>query len=202
MTRNKSVNKMSNKLKVLLFLPVLALLGAVYVGGKSEVYANADAANQACKGVEALGVTCDAAGSAQEVISGPVQVVVQLLTYIVGVASVVMIIYGALKFITSGGNSDATKSAKSTIIYALVGLVIVLLANVIISFVFAQAKDIENGPTPSGPSGCVDDPATAADECADEEEADPQDPSPEDPEPADPQPDPAPETPPEKPPGR
>jgi hypothetical protein len=196
MTKNKSTNRISNKLKVLLFLPVLALLGAIYMGGGSEVYANADAAAKACEGVAALGVTCDAAGSAEDVIKGPVQVVVQLLTYIVGVASVVMIIYGALKFITSGGNSDATKSAKSTIIYALVGLTIVLLANVIISFVFNQAREIENGPAPSGSSGCVDDPATAADECADEEEADPQDPSPEDPEPADPQPDPAPETPP------
>jgi hypothetical protein len=76
-----------------------------------------------------------------------------------------MIIYGGFRFITSGGNSDATKDARNTIIYALVGLLVVLLVNLLITFVFNQANDINNSSSGAG-SSCVDDPKTPANECA------------------------------------
>lgn len=112
------------------------------------------AVDSACSGVEALGVKCDSAGTAQEVIEGPIGTIIDLISYAVGVACVVMIIYGGFRFITSGGNADATKSARNTILYALLGLFIILIANILINFVFGQAKQINepaSSTTPTGP---------------------------------------------------
>jgi uncharacterized membrane protein YuzA (DUF378 family) len=104
-----------------------------------------DGAEQACKGLSELGVDCDSGtGTAQDVASQPIKTITKLLSFIVGATCVVMIIYGALRFVTSGGNSDSTKSARSIIIYALVGLALALLANLIISFTFKQAKELES----------------------------------------------------------
>lgn len=125
------------------------------------------AVDSACDGVEALGATCGGGGDAQAVISGPIKSIIRLISFAVGVACVLMIIYGAFKFITSGGNSDSTKDARNTILYALVGLILVLTVNILISFVFDQAKELNSGGS-SGTSTtpCVDtDPNTPGDQC-------------------------------------
>jgi len=60
------------------------------------------------------------------------------LSVIVGVAAVIMIILSGLRYITSGGDASKVGAAKSSLIYALIGLVIVALAQVIVHFVFAK----------------------------------------------------------------
>lgn len=130
-----------------LSLAVLAIfvVGVLSLAGLSKPsFAANDGAAKACEGLQELGVDCDSGtGTAQEVASGPIKTVVGILSFVVGVACVVMIIYGAFRIVTSGGNSDTVKSGRSTIIYALVGLILVLLANVIVSLTYRQAKDIE-----------------------------------------------------------
>jgi len=64
--------------------------------------------------------------------------VVDVLSLIVGVVSVIMIIIGGLRYITSSGDSGNVTNAKNTILYAVVGLIIVILAQVIVSFIVAQ----------------------------------------------------------------
>jgi ABC-type sugar transport system permease subunit len=59
----------------------------------------------------------------------------RIISFVVGVASVIMVIVGAIKYITSDGDSNSINSAKNTILYALIGLVITLLAQGIILFV-------------------------------------------------------------------
>jgi hypothetical protein len=51
-----------------------------------------------------------------------------------------MIIYGGFRYITSGGDSGRVGSAKNTLIYAIVGLIIVALAQLIVNFVITQAN--------------------------------------------------------------
>jgi hypothetical protein len=48
---------------------------------------------------------------------------------------VIFIIIGGIRYATSGGDSDKVKKAKDTLLYALIGLGISLLANVIVSLV-------------------------------------------------------------------
>lgn len=52
-----------------------------------------------------------------------------------GLVAVVMIFVSSVKFITSQGNGDSAKEARMTAINALIGLVIVIIATSVISFV-------------------------------------------------------------------
>ena len=65
--------------------------------------------------------------------------IINIFSIIVGIVAVVMIIFGGFKYITSAGNQENIKSARNTIIYALVGLIIVALAQVIVRFVLREA---------------------------------------------------------------
>lgn len=64
--------------------------------------------------------------------------VAQTIVFIVGAVSVIMIIIGGLRYVLSGGDSTGTAGAKNTIIYALVGLVVAIFAQVIVSFVLSK----------------------------------------------------------------
>jgi len=80
-------------------------------------------------------------GEAENTITSLAQDIIDVLSLIVGIVSVIMIIIGGLRYITSGGDSQNVTNAKNTILYAIVGLVIVLFAQTIVRFVvgrFAQ----------------------------------------------------------------
>ena len=61
--------------------------------------------------------------------------VIDILSVVVGIIAVIMIIYGGFRYISSGGESNSVSSAKTTLIYAIVGLIIVALAQVIVHWV-------------------------------------------------------------------
>jgi hypothetical protein len=83
---------------------------------------------------------------------------INILSVVVGVVAVVMIILGGFRYITSGGVSEKITSAKNTILYAIIGLVVVALAQLLVRFVLTNAT---NSPaTPSGSSGCTINPQT------------------------------------------
>ena len=58
--------------------------------------------------------------------------------YVVGILAVVMVIIGGVKYTTSGGDSAAVTSAKNTILYGIIGLVIAILAYAIVNFVIGK----------------------------------------------------------------
>lgn len=60
--------------------------------------------------------------------------VVGILSIIVGIASVIAVIIGGLFYITSAGDPQKLTRARNTIIYALVGLAVAVLSQVIIFF--------------------------------------------------------------------
>lgn len=65
-----------------------------------------------------------------------------IFSIIVGIIAVVMIIIGGLKYVTSGGDSGNITGAKNTILYAIVGLVVVALAQFIVRFVLGQTSTL------------------------------------------------------------
>jgi cytochrome bd-type quinol oxidase subunit 2 len=67
-----------------------------------------------------------------------VKEVVNVLSVIVGVVAVIMIIVAGLRYITSGGKQESVTGAKNTIMYAVIGLVIVALAQLIVHFVLSK----------------------------------------------------------------
>ncbi len=65
--------------------------------------------------------------------------VINILSLVVGVAAVIMIMIGGMRYITSNGDSGQVGNAKNTILYAIVGLIVVALAQVIVRFVVNKA---------------------------------------------------------------
>lgn len=61
--------------------------------------------------------------------------VINTLLFVAGAGAVIMIIYGAFRYVTSGGNSSAVTKAKDTILFAVIGLIIAILAYAIVNFV-------------------------------------------------------------------
>lgn len=70
--------------------------------------------------------------------SGIFSTVTNILLFLIGVLSVIMLIIGGLRYVLSGGNSTAVTAAKNTILYAIVGVVVAILAYAIIHFVISS----------------------------------------------------------------
>lgn len=68
-----------------------------------------------------------------------IKTIINIVSIVVGVVAVIMIVFGGLKYITSGGESSNVSSAKNTIIYAIIGLVVVALAQFIVRFVLDRS---------------------------------------------------------------
>lgn len=69
-----------------------------------------------------------------------VKLVMNTMFYIVGIVSIVMIIYGGMKYTTSSGDPKKVASAKATILYAVIGLIVALFAVAIVQFVSTRIK--------------------------------------------------------------
>lgn len=71
---------------------------------------------------------------------GMVKKVVNVMLYAIGIIAVVMIIFGGIKYSTSAGDSNKVTSAKNTLLYAVVGLVVAIFAYAIVNWVFTQTS--------------------------------------------------------------
>jgi hypothetical protein len=82
---------------------------------------------------------CNVAGTdATTRINSIVHTIVNLLSAIVGIVAVIMIIVGGFRYITSGGNDTSVTAAKNTILYAIIGLVVVALAQILVRFTLSK----------------------------------------------------------------
>ncbi len=120
------------------------LLVPLVVGGVA--YADHSISGNLCSGANAAAdgsgsYSCGSAGTDPNNtgIKNLAQKIVQAFSIVVGAISVIMIIYGGFRYITSGGDSGRVGNAKNTLIYAIVGLIIVALAQVIVHFVINTA---------------------------------------------------------------
>ncbi|MBI5037242.1 MAG: hypothetical protein HZC01_00830 [Candidatus Kerfeldbacteria bacterium] len=68
--------------------------------------------------------------------------IVQWVLGFLGLIAVIMILYGGFVWITAGGNEDKVGTAKKIISAAVVGLIVVLLAWAIVTFVVNTADTV------------------------------------------------------------
>lgn len=61
--------------------------------------------------------------------------IVNVMLFIIGAICVIMLIWGGIRYTTSAGNSAAVTSAKNTIMYAIIGLIIAFLAFAVVNWV-------------------------------------------------------------------
>lgn len=97
-------------------------------------------ANKAAQGSNQGGNCQQSTGVDQNSIGNIGHKIVNLFSLIIGIVAVIMIIVGGFRYITSGGSSDKVGGAKNTLIYAIIGLVIVALAQIIVHFVLNQTN--------------------------------------------------------------
>lgn len=64
-----------------------------------------------------------------------VALVVNILSAIVAIAAVLVIVFAGFRYVIAMGDSAKISSAKDTILYAIVGLIVAALAQVIVRFV-------------------------------------------------------------------
>ena len=67
--------------------------------------------------------------------SGVFSQISNVLLFIVGAIAVIMIVIGGLRYVISGGDSSQVQAAKNTILYALVGVIVAILAYAAVNFV-------------------------------------------------------------------
>lgn len=61
--------------------------------------------------------------------------IINTLLFITGMVAVIMIVIGGLRYVTSNGDQNAVSSAKNTVLYAIIGLVVAIMAYAIVNFV-------------------------------------------------------------------
>ncbi|MFZ1360796.1 MAG: pilin [Candidatus Saccharimonadales bacterium] len=64
-----------------------------------------------------------------------IKTITNVLLFLIGAIAVIMIIIGGIRYVTSNGDANQTKAAKDTIMYAVIGLVVAILAYAIVNFV-------------------------------------------------------------------
>ena len=125
--------KFLNKTVFSLILTLVFIFATSFALAPTLVHA--DAKSDVCAGVGLLsGNNCNNPSGSPSVDS-IVATVVNILSIVVGIIAVIMIIIGGIRFVLSGGDSNATTSARNTVLYALVGLVVAALAQVLARFV-------------------------------------------------------------------
>lgn len=94
--------------------------------------AYADAKTQIQSGLKAAG------GDTKDTSGTLITKLINVMLFIIGVLSVIMIIYGGIIYVISAGDSGRVSKAKNTIMYAIVGLIVALLAYAIVNFVITR----------------------------------------------------------------
>lgn len=69
--------------------------------------------------------------------NGIFKVITNAALFVIGAISVLMLIYGGVRYTISGGDSKAVTDAKNTILYAIIGIIVALLAYAIVNFVLS-----------------------------------------------------------------
>jgi cytochrome bd-type quinol oxidase subunit 2 len=144
---------MFRKLRKLLIIPFVmgalltpALVPAIASAGGSINTTNGNnniengLANNLCSGsnFDLNGDTNNGCTSGTSGINTLLGNIINIFSLIVGAIAVIMIIVGGLRYVISSGNDQAVSGAKNTIIFALVGLVIVALAQFLVHFVIGN----------------------------------------------------------------
>ncbi len=133
---------MITKVKLLVLSALMAVGFLTPALIPATVSAQANIENGLCAGANLDATSTESCNvndtAATDKINGIIKLIINLFSLVVGVVSVIMIIIGGLKYITSGGDSGNVTSAKNTILYAIIGLVIVALAQFIVRFVLSK----------------------------------------------------------------
>ncbi len=137
---------MTNRIRLLLTSLASTLLLGLSGGVALAAAVTPDIQNSLCSGGNDLnistaqpGAECTKSATTGTNFNDALHTGLNVFSIIVGIVAVIMIIIGGFRYITSSGNPDKVSGAKNTLIYAIVGLIIVALAQFIVRFVLSKS---------------------------------------------------------------
>lgn len=123
------------KHRIITFISVVALgLATIVTPLALSSPVHADAKSEINKGFIGVG------GTGGENLSVSLKNIINTILFVLGAVAVIMIIIGGFRYVLSAGDSSAITAAKNTIFYAVIGLVIAILAYAIVNFVLTNIK--------------------------------------------------------------
>ena len=120
--------------------PSTVCTNGTWANGEDKGKSCADIKGGLCQGTNLQvgspdNTACKTAGEGESRLNSLITQIINIISVIVAIVAVIMLIFGGFRYVTSGGASDKVKGAKDTILYALIGLVIVALAQTVVKFV-------------------------------------------------------------------
>lgn len=143
------MNKMLSGLAMGFLLVAGVVLGGALIASlpSADVYAGAGGSCSGQVGGDnqlSNAISCAQPDGAPEDLFGQAGIfntIANILIFLVGIIAVIMLIIGGIRYAVSGGDQSAVTSAKNTILYAIVGLIVAFLAFAIVNFVTTQLED-------------------------------------------------------------
>ena len=122
------MNKLKLILAGLLVVPTVAL--AVAPAASAEGSFTLDSGAKSAQGTGVDQVSTDPESLVKQFVN--------IFLFAVGALSVIMLIWGGIRYTTSAGDSNKVQAAKNTVLYAIVGLVVAILAYAIVNMVIGK----------------------------------------------------------------
>lgn len=126
------------RLKQILLAATITLgLGALVVA-PYEVSA-VNLFEETCSGPNSSNEICSSADDNAEA-NTLMRSIIQTLIFLIAAIAVIMIVIGGFKYVTSNGDTNQTTSAKNTILYSVIGLIVAIMAYGIVEFVIVALE--------------------------------------------------------------
>lgn len=104
-------------------------------------YAATDPFQNACSAGGSSSTICQTKGNTEDPLTGPNGTIVKatnVIAIVAGIMAVIFMILSGIKYITSGGDPSQVSKAKESVIYGLVGIVVIVLARSLIGWVLSK----------------------------------------------------------------
>jgi hypothetical protein len=132
-------NILHNRIKLAVIIVCTMLVGVLVFAAISAINPQPTSAqaNLACDGLSptTAGGNCNTSPATEPKVGSVLANVLNIISVVAGIIAVVMIIISGVKFITSQGDAGKVASARSTVIYAVIGLVIVVISQALVFFI-------------------------------------------------------------------
>ncbi len=127
-------------MKLKMLIPLLGLSAFVFIGSSVFAASASEDLQSICQNNPSNGLCAGynkgtAAEPGDNAVLDTISKVIDIMSYVAGILAVIMVIYGGFLYVTSAGEPQKAATGRQTIIYSLIGIVVVVVARQLILFV-------------------------------------------------------------------
>ncbi len=126
-------------MKKLLLIFSIFMMGIVITAGVSVPAYAQPTKSEVCNGIGSTVNAGDCDNGSGKSIPKIMSTVIDVFSWVVGVLAVIFAIFAGFLYVTSGGEQSKIKTAKDTLLYVVIGLVVVAFSQLIVKFVISKA---------------------------------------------------------------